>query len=384
MRFLVVGETPDARERGRRAVLALGLECSATDAIGPERLTDRVAVYPPVEAVLVLGGRDSKSAVEWVARNLGLPVFLAGGRADDAPNPPPPMFHRLHGANIRDELARELNKGETMPRGSFRWGRVVAVFAAQSGTGATTIACGLAQWLRDTYRQEVVVAEVGSASPDLCAVLGLDPPNGIAELIDQSERLDSAMLQQAMIGHGGGIRVLGYRADQDGAVEIGPEAARGLAYLFRGLFDWTVLDLGHTITEGNRTLLQMVETIVFPINLDVPGLKRARHMLRRLDEENLAGKVLVAVSYYGQRGLLAWQDAVETIGRPIDVWLPDDPRPVNAARNEGQPVPMAVRGSALSKALKKLSKMVADRTPATRKAVEPPQTAPLRNRDVVL
>src|SRR5687767_5326968 len=97
MRFLVVGETPEAREHGRRAVLALGLECSATDVVAPDRLTDRVAVYPPVEAVMVMGGRASKSAVEWVSRNLGLPVFLAGGRVDDAPNPPPAKFHRLHG-----------------------------------------------------------------------------------------------------------------------------------------------------------------------------------------------------------------------------------------------------------------------------------------------
>lgn len=383
MRFLVVGETPEARERGRRAVLALGLECSATDAVAPDRLTDRVAVYPPVEAVMVMGGRSSKTAVEWVSRNLGLPVFLAGGRVDDAPNPPPANFHRLHGANIRDELARELNNGAAIPPGSFRWGRLVAVFAAHSGAGATTVACGLAQWLHDLKRQQVVIAEVGTAPPDLCAVLGLDPQNGIAELIDQGDRIDMTMLQQAMSPHAGGIKVLGYRADQDGTVEIGPEAARGLAYLFRGLFDWTVLDLGHTITEGNRALLQMVESIILPMNLDVPGLRRARHLLRRLDDENLADKVVVTVNHYGQRGLLAWQDAVETIGRPIDVWLPDDPRPVNAARNEGQPVPLAVRGSALSKALKKLARMVAERTPAAKHATEP-SAMHLRNRDIAL
>jgi Flp pilus assembly CpaE family ATPase len=358
MRVLVVGESIEARDRGRRAVLALGLECGAADAIALEGLGDRAAAYPPADAILLMAGRGPRDT-EPIER-LGLPWFVAGGNTDDYPS-----ARHLDQSNLREELARML-QGQTSPlRGAFRWGRAVAVMAAHAGAGVTTIAAGIAQWLLRLEGGEVAVVEIGAA-PDLSPMLGLDPPNGLAELIEESECLDAAMLQQAMATHPAGLKVLGSRADRDSAATLEPGWLRGLVHLLRGLFDWTVFDFGYGLNEATRAMLQLVEQVVVTVALDVPGIRRARHLLERLDNEELTrGKtLLIAANRYGQSGLLPWQEAVEALGRPVSAWLPDDVKRVNRARNDGMPIPAMFRRAALPTALRRLAKTLTERVPA--------------------
>lgn len=363
MRILVVGETEEARDQGRRAVLALGLECGAADAVEPGGLDGRAAAYPPADAVLLMAGRATAGLAIPLGR-LGLPVYVAGGKAEDYPS-----ARHLDRTNLKDELARVFRGGDTPARGAFRWGRAVAVLSAHPGAGATTLAAGVAQWLLETEGGEVALAELGTGAPDLCPTLGLDPANGLAELIEERDRLDAAMLRQAMAGHPAGLKVLGHRADAEAPAAIDADLVRGLVYLFRGLFDWTVLDLGHGLGGPNRSTLGLVEQVVVTVALDAPGIRRARHLLRRVEEEELARgkKLLVAVSRYGQSGLVPWQDAADALGRPVDAWVPDDPKRVNRARNEGMPVPALFRRAALPTALRRLAKTLAERAPAAGK-----------------
>ncbi|MEM7213851.1 MAG: AAA family ATPase, partial [Pseudomonadota bacterium] len=90
-----------------------------------------------------------------------------------------------------------------------RIGRIHAVIGAKGGVGASTLAQNLALEIAEASRTEVLLCDL-----DLCfgtASLNLDVEanQGLRELIDQSDRVDGAMLDRVLVKHGAYLNLLG-------------------------------------------------------------------------------------------------------------------------------------------------------------------------------
>lgn len=364
MRVIVASDNADQHLPLRAQLLSAGLECGAADCVLLAGLeprfaqagADLVAVYvsPPSEPALAL--------IQKAAARLSAPVLAIGPTSD-----PQLVIQALRSGareyldedKLREDLPTVLERLRQAGAIRFKVGRTLAVTAGCPGSGVTTVASNLAFALALKYPKQVVLAELATDVPALALALDMQLRHTADELIRAWDRADSAMLQQGLVEHVGGVQILAYAPETLIAEPVEPPAMRHLALLLRTLYDWTVLDLGHSAHAAAVEAMQLAESVVVVTRLDVPALRLTRRYVQELQDRGIAREKLRPVAnFYGQRKQLAWKDAQDALGMPLAVWLPDDPALMNQALNQGQPLVRLSPRAKISKRIVELAQQV--------------------------
>src|SRR5436305_11959513 len=217
MRAVIADESSKLGDRLRQVVLGVGLECGAADRVSYANLRGRLTQAPADLVLVVLGAdrTDGLALIQELART-SLPV-LAVGPSSDSQQILQALRAGARGymdeAHLREELLSALEKLHASGSVPFRRGQTIAVLAATPGTGVTTVASSIAFALGERAPHRVALAEVGSGVPDPALNLNLEPPHTVADLTDHWERLDAAMLRQALVEHPAGVSVLAYKPE---------------------------------------------------------------------------------------------------------------------------------------------------------------------------
>ncbi len=362
MRVVITGEAAARPEVVRQAVLGLGLECGSGDCVPLADLAGRLQ-QGPADLVLVVLGADpgaALAAIPQAAARTSAPVFAVGPAADAEQ-----ILQAIRGGareylradNVYDELLAALTKMRQAGAPVLQWGTVLAVGGAKPGSGVTTVACNLAFALAGQHPGRVALAELGAGVPELALNLDLQPPHGVAELAEGWDRMDATLLKHALVEHTARLSVLAYKPDTLHTVLLDPRAMRQIVVLLRTMFEYTVLDLGHSTDPARLLALDLADKIVLVVGLEVPALRLARQWVRQLKDGGLsAAKLHVAANRYGQRKQFSWKRAQEALGLPIRAWIPDDPARVNQALNHGRPLLKTARFAAITRSFDKLAR----------------------------
>lgn len=364
MKVVIARPAGAARDRLRQAVLGLGLECKSSDCVSYEELPIRLSTGS-VDLVLVGLGTDLSEGLRVVEKAFELspaPIFAVGLSSDSQ--------HILQAlrcgarehldeGEVRDELLSALKKLKTAGVVAPRWGRLLAVTAAQAGLGVTTTASNLAFALAGHYPGRVVLAELGDVVPQLSLNLDLNPAHGLDSLAYAWERMDASLLRRALVNHPSNLAVLAYPPDTVRPAPFHEQAMRNLLILLRSMFDFTVIDLGHVLDAPRRQALAMSDKVVVVLRLDVPSLRLSRQFVKHLEELGTGPERFHAVvNRFGQAQQFSWKKAQQAIGLTVAEWIPDDPARVNKAVNFGQPLVLVARGALITRRFASLAKQL--------------------------
>jgi pilus assembly protein CpaE len=265
----------------------------------------------------------------------------------------------IHVDRFRDEFPEAVDRLQQAGAVKPHLGRTFAVLAPVPGTGVTTIASGLAFALASKQPNQVVLAELTPGVPELALDLDLKPRYGVDALLADWERLDASMLRQAVVEHEAGVHVLAYPPETLDPANVPPAGMRQTVLLLRGLYEFVVLDMGHTLNPSCLEALRLADGVLVVVRLDVPSLRLARRFLKRLHEQNVPpDKVFLVANRYGQRKQVAWQAAEKTLGGKVRIWVPDDIATINYALNQGQPLVRAARRASITRRLDELAKQL--------------------------
>ena len=313
MRVVVASENAGQREQLRPQLLGVGLECGGADCVAFAELEARLA-HAGADLVVVHIGADPASALPFIEKTaacVAAPVLAVGPTSD-------PQFviralrssarEYLDEGKLREDLPTTLEKLRQSGAIKFKAGQTIAVTAGCPGSGVTTVASNLAFALAATAPRQVVLAELATDVPTLALSLDLQPRHSAAELVRDWKRTDAVMLRQSLAEHAGGVQVLAHAAETLAAAPVEPPAMRHLALLLRTLYDWTVLDLGHSAHAAAVEAMQLADAVVVVTRLDVPALRLTRRYLKELADRGIPKERLRPVAnFYGQRKQLDWK-----------------------------------------------------------------------------
>jgi pilus assembly protein CpaE len=137
---------------------------------------------------------------------------------------------------------------------------------------------------------------------------------------------------------------------------IQPDGVRRAVALARSLFPYVIVDLDHTFAEEQLVVLRQADVILVVLRLDFTSLRNTQRTLTHLTGMGISSdKVRVVVNRYGQPKEVPAAKAEEALGKKLFHFVPDEPKTINRANNNGVPVVLESPSARVSKSVSQLA-----------------------------
>jgi pilus assembly protein CpaE len=232
-----------------------------------------------------------------------------------------------------------------MPIGHSGGSTMIAVLGSRGGVGTTSLAINLASTLAVDPSHEVALVDLDLALGDADIALevrGMDNIS-IADLARNIERLDMSFLRRALVRHEGtGLAILRHPLEIGDIGVIHEGHVERVLNLLKISYSHLVIDLSKSLLPTDLMALRMADLILLTAQLELSSLRNVVRLIHSMGgEEGLAEKIRVVVNRVGAESVeegIGLKKAEEVIGKPIFWQIPNDPKPMIAARVAGAPL----------------------------------------------
>jgi len=311
----------------------------------PEQLLPEIERLRPNAAIVVLGAQHEQSlkfvasvaaaspttAVICASRDASPDLILRSLRAGAR------EFLRL--PLIREEFRTVLERvcelcsvREEAPK---KLGRTVAVFSSKGGCGTSFIATNLAA----SMGAQTILVDLNLQAGDLPLFLGVEPKYSIADLVENRERVDDAMLKSYIAPHNANLSLLAAPREADAADDIEAEHIFSVIQILRERYDFVVIDPQHTFDSITLAALDQVDEILMVLTLDIPAIRSAQRTLAIFDRLGYPRhKVRIVVNRWSKQIDLDLRQVERYLGERVTGFITSDYRAVVNSINLGQPL----------------------------------------------
>jgi pilus assembly protein CpaE len=363
MKALLAGNHEAVLAQIRQVLLREGADCPASHIVRLDQAAERSAHLQPELTVVVLP-EDPENAVmaldllENLPRHPGSRTLAVGPAAD-----PKLVLRALRGlvddyldqSDLESELSAALSRRRASLAKQDEMGRAIAVLAPSGGAGSSTLAANLATVLAKEHKS-VLLLDLKLAAGDLAALLDLKPTHSLADLCANVNRMDRTLFERSLVPHQSGVRLLAPPLQIGDISHVTAEGVRKVLSMALGLFPYVVIDIDHNFHAEQLEVLKLCEVILLVFRLDFASLRNARRTIEHLERQGIErGRLRLVVNRYGQPKEVPYAKAEEALGVKIFHYVPDDPKSVNRANNNGVPVVIDSPAAKVAKSLARLA-----------------------------
>ena len=364
MSAFIVAENSSIAARVRELLSFGGLDCPASAVVPVDGAAGRLGRESAIDLlVLILSAELERGlALLPTLARLAPGKVLAVGPSDDSRV----VLRALRAGaadfvdagDLESELDAAIARRAEAARGPAEVGRVVAVLGPSGGSGSSTIAASLAAALAREHKSAALV-DLKLEGGDLATLLDLRPVFTVVDLCRNVARLDRAMFDRSLARHDSGVALLAAPPHPGDSGDVHAEGVEQVLQFARDGFPHVVVDVDHSYRDEQRVALRVADAVVVPIRLEFAALRHARHALAHLESIGVeADKVLLVANRSGQPQEVPGTKAEAALGRKIAHHLPNDPKVVNRAGNQGVPVVLSAPSAGVARALNQLAMMV--------------------------
>ena len=155
---------------------------------------------------------------------------------------------------LREVLTRfEQDRGTIAPSGPKK---LIAVIGAKGGVGTTTVAVNLSVQLAQISRKRVVLLDFARPMGHSSLMLDLHPKLSVRDAAQNSDRMDSHLLDGLMTQHKSGLAVLAGIADPNEWSNVDLGSIPRIVEVAQGRSDYVVADMGCTVRGVDRVVVR--------------------------------------------------------------------------------------------------------------------------------
>jgi len=344
----------------RSALATAGQDCPAAHVIGLENSITRLGQAHP-ELVVVVSSPDQERALAVLGelRNKATCRVLVVGPASDSRL----VLRALRGGaddfvdelDLENELKNALIRLQSGTTTLQEPGKMIAVLSASGGCGSSTLAVNVATVLAKAHKSSLLV-DMKLETGDLASLLDLKPTYTLANLCQNATRMDRVMFERSLVRHTSGVHLLASPQALSDIPHVNPEGIRQALSLARNLFPYIVLDLDHSFRPEQTQVLRVADVIVLVFRLEFTSLRNTRRTIDHLEQVGVSrDRFRLVVNRYGQSQEVPASKAEEALGMKIHHYVPDDPKTIIRANNNGVPVVIESPSAKVSKSVYNLA-----------------------------
>lgn len=257
------------------------------------------------------------------------------------------LFRSLLRIGVQDYLVKPLTVelvqralASTDPAASARVGKALGFVGARGGVGVTTIATALARHLADKTRRRIAYVDLDPFGGAGTAMLGATTSNGLAELLQNTQRLDQQLINQAFVAQSDRLFVLSSELPYDSDFRLRPGAVGELVAALTHHFHYVVLDLPQRAGGIVEEALDACATIHVVADRSVHAAREAARLCHFAEgrQADPAISVLLNDAQEPVRGRVAAADFKHALGRASVHPFPYEPATLALAENLGEAI----------------------------------------------
>lgn len=269
-------------------------------------------------------------------------VMDAGARAViEAPPALDELQARLPGiVDWQRKLRSQMGGGLAL--GSEHSGRLIVFTGAKGGVGTSTIALHTALLAAvSNPERRICLMDLDLQQRGIRQLFDLTARRTIADLVTISDALTGRNLDEAVIVHRSGLRVLMAPKDGEQSDDISGPVARQIIGAAKGHYDLIIADAGSVVTEASAVAMEFADNLIMVATPDVSCIRAAQDKVDMLDRLQVAkpGDVHLLFNKVSPRNEVQPEfGARMTSAEPTATNFPDDWRRLEAASNAMSPL----------------------------------------------
>ena len=251
--------------------------------------------------------------------------------------------------------------GTVHAEGDREPGRVIAVFSPKGGVGRTTIAVNLGVAAASSLGKKTVVMDASFQFGDVGVLLNLNPKNkSISEAISDLEHETPETMENWVIGHSSGVKVLLAPPGPEQADHVTPAVVKRVLELLRASHDLVIVDCTTHFSDTTLSILDAADSILTVLSLEITSIKNMRLFLEVAEQLGYdRNKVRLVLNRADSTLGIRVADIESSIGRKIEHTIVSDGRSVVYALNRGIPFVISNREAQVSQDILRLATSVA-------------------------
>jgi pilus assembly protein CpaE len=221
-------------------------------------------------------------------------------------------------------------------------GRAIAVFSPKGGCGTSLIATNLAL----TPKNPTVLVDLNLQSGVLELMLGLKPKFSLADVVENRDRLDDALLASYITPHSKNVSLLAAPTKAESAEDIEPKHIYEVVELLRQRYDNVLIDTPHSFDSVTISALDHADQILLVLTLEIHAIRSTRRALEIFDRLGYARKkVRLVVNRYSKNIELDQKQVEDFLGERVIAFIQSDYKAAVNSINLGQPLIESAPGS---------------------------------------
>jgi pilus assembly protein CpaE len=217
-------------------------------------------------------------------------------------------------------------------------GRVIAVYGAKGGCGASTVAHNLGWTIARHLDLATVIVDLDLSFGTAGLDFNQDPPQGIVDAVSTPDRLDATLLERLLSTLADNLNLLAAPATLERVFDFEEKTFDPVLDLLRQSVPCIVLDLPHQWTAPVRHLLLAADHIVLVAEPDLANLRNAKslhELLKSARPNDAHPRLVMNKTGVPKRPEIAVSDFTKAVGTEAII-LPYDAQLFGTAANNGQ------------------------------------------------
>lgn len=258
---------------------------------------------------------------------------------------------------IRDALRRALERraaerSRRSASGSKGGGKAFGFMSAKGGCGATTIGCHVAAEL-GRQNHKVLLADLDLDAGMVGFITKTKAVYSILDAVNNLHRLDISYWK-ALVSNGiPGVEIVSSPLALASKQQPRDDQMRQVLAFARPHYDWTVVDLGRSLSRTAMAALEEIDEACLVTTLEVPALHQSKQIIQTLLDSGYGkNRIRLILNRAPKRLDITANELEKMLGVPIYCMIPNDYPELYETYAEGR---MLNRSSELGKEITKLA-----------------------------
>jgi pilus assembly protein CpaE len=262
---------------------------------------------------------------------------------------------------LRETLRRALEKrsaerSRRRDAGAKAGGKSFAFFSAKGGCGATTLVTHVAAEL-GRQNQKVLLVDLDLDSGMVGFITKTKSVYSILDAVNNLHRLD-IHYWKALVSNGiPGVEIVSAPLALASKQQIKDEQIRHVLAFARPHYDWTLVDLGRSLSRTAMAALEEIDEACLVTSLEVPALHQSKQIIQTLLDSGYGkNRIRLILNRSPKRLDITPGELEKMLGVPIFFMIPNDYPELYETYAEGR---MLNRNSTLGKQIARLAMKLA-------------------------